>query len=165
KYFSDFGDLLGRNYIHEIPTRRIIKDENEIHAWKKKAKQSEIKDFLSEEIHPFTHKDFDVPLGYGEVKNTGRIDLGNCLNDFQKYLTEKGLYQNERFDYSELKISENEMQYKNVSAKKIVFCEGFGVTENPYFKYLPVIGVKGEVLKIRTENEIPKSIWKAHNFL
>ncbi|MFA7686909.1 MAG: FAD-binding oxidoreductase [Moheibacter sp.] len=164
-YFSEFEKLLDRNYIHEIPTRRIIKDENEIRAWKKKSNQPELTDFLSEEIIPFSHPDFKIPLGYGEVNNTGRVNLGACLEDFKNYLINGDLYRNEHFDYSALNISENEIQYKNISAQKIVFCEGFGVTENPFFSYLPVIGVKGEVLKIETETEIPRAIWKAHNFL
>lgn len=165
KYFSGFEELLGDNYIREIPTRRIIKDENEIHAWNKKANQPELNQYLNPDIKSFSHPDFDVPFGYGEVKNTGQIDLGNCLSTFQDFLVKENLYLKEEFDYSLLQISTDKIQYKNITAKNIIFCEGFGITQNPYFNYLPVIGVKGEVLKIRTENEIPKAIWKAHNFL
>lgn len=165
QYFTEFGQLLGQNYIDEFPTRRIIKDENEIHAWNKKAIQPDLTEFLEDKIQPFSHPDFETPLGYGEVKQTGRIDLGNCLNDFRNYLIENNLYKNERFDYAELNLSNSKIIYKEIKAQKIVFCDGFGVTENPFFNYLPVIGVKGEVLKIKTENEIPKAVWKAHNFL
>lgn len=165
QYFGDFERLLQENYIQKYSTRRIIKDENEIHAWNKKANQPEINDFLEEKIQPFSNPDFEIPLGYGEVKQTGRIDLGNCINDFRNYLIRNELYLNEKFEYSELKISESGIQYKNITAQKIVFCDGFGVTENPFFNYLPVIGVKGEVLKIKTDNEVPRAIWKAHNFL
>lgn len=165
EYFTEFGKLLGKNYIDEFPTRRIIKDENEIHAWNKKAIQPDLTEFLEEKIQPFSNPDFETPLGYGKVKQTGRIDLGKCLNDFRNYLIKNNLYKNERFDHSELNLSDSEMSYQDTKAQKIVFCDGFGVKENPFFNYLPVIGVKGEVLKIKTENEIPKAIWKAHNFL
>lgn len=164
-YFQNFEKLLGKRYIYEILTRRIIKDQNEIHAWTKKSNQSGINEFLSSEIKPFSHPDFHVPLGYGEVKHTGRIDLGSCIKDFRDYLSENGLYLNERFGYNELDISEKQFKYKDIQAKRIIFCEGFGVRNNPFFSYLPVIGVKGEVLKIQTQTEIPKAIWKAHNFL
>lgn len=164
-YFSEFGNLLHQNYIYEFPTRRIIKDENEIHAWNKKANQPELTQFLDDKIQAIDHPDFEIPLGFGEVKQTGRIDLGNCLNDFRNYLIKNDLYIDGHFNYSELKITDSEIQYKNLKATKVVFCNGFGVTENPFFNYLPVIGVKGEVLKIHTENEVPKAIWKAHNFL
>ena len=36
-----------------------------------------------------------------------------------------------------LEISSNGIKYKGVSAKTIVFCEGFGVLQNPFFNYLP----------------------------
>lgn len=165
QYFSEFGELLGQNYIDEFPTRRIIKDKNEIHAWNKKASQPDLTEFLEEKIQPFSHPDFETPLGFGEVKQTGRIDLGNCMKDFRNYLIENSLYKNESFEYSELILSDSGVNYKEITAQKIIFCEGFGVTENPFFNYLPVIGVKGEVLKIKTKTEIPKAIWKAHNFL
>lgn len=164
-YFSEFEKLLGEKFVEEIPTFRILKSENEVKTWKKKAQMPELKPYLSEEIKFFKNENISAPLGCGEVKQTGRIDLGNCFSSFKNYLIQKELYRNEKFDYSELIIEESKIVYKDISAKQIVFCEGFGVIENPYFNYLPVIGVKGEVLKIHTENEIPKAIWKAHNFL
>ena len=165
KYFSEFENLLGGKFVEEIPTYRILKNEDEVRTWQKKAAMPELKPFLSEKIHFFRNENISAPFGYGEVKQAGRIDLGNCLFSFRNYLIKNDLYRNEKFDYSELIIDENKINYRNISAKQIVFCEGFGVTENPYFSYLPVIGVKGEVLKIQAENEIPKAIWKAHNFL
>ncbi len=165
RYFSEFEDLLNGKFVEPLPTYRILKNEDEVKTWQKKSAMAELEPFLSNEIRFAQIDKIKAPLGYGEVKQTGRIDLGNCLSVFKNYLIEKELYQNEKLDYAELMIDKNKITYKGISAKRIVFCEGFGVTKNPYFNYLPVIGVKGEVLKIRTESEIPKAIWKAHNFL
>ena len=38
--------------------------------------------------------------------------------------------------------------YNNLKASKIVFCEGFGVKQNPYFNHLPLEEVKGEIITI-----------------
>ena len=40
------------------------------------------------------------------------------------------------------------VKYNDIKAKKIVFCEGFGLKQNPYFKYLPMQEAKGELLTI-----------------
>lgn len=165
KYFLEFEILLNEKFIEEIPTYRILKNEDEVKTWQRKSAMPELESFLSDEIHFVQNKKINAPFGYAEVKQTGRIDLGNCLFLFRNYLINNQLYKNEKFDYSELIIDQNKIRYKEIEAKRIVFCEGFGAIENPFFKYLPVIGVKGEVLKIRTESEIPKAIWKAHNFL
>lgn len=165
QYFGEFETLLNEKFIEEIPTYRILKNEDEVKTWKKKSSMEELKPFLSEEISHSSDSSIETPFGFAEVKQTGRIELNNCLSYFQKYLIEKKQYLNEEFDYSKLEISEEEIRYGSISAKRIVFCEGFQVLKNPLFNYLPVIGVKGEVLKIETEAMLPKAIWKAHNFL
>ncbi|MBA5629163.1 NAD(P)/FAD-dependent oxidoreductase [Moheibacter lacus] len=164
-YFSSFEKLLGEKFIHEIPTYRIFKNEDEIKTWQKKAKQPELIPFLNDEIFQSNSPEIKAPFGFAEVKQTGRIDLENCMKLFQMYLSEHDLIRNEKFDHLKIQFHENHVEYEGILAKRIVFCEGFGVKENPFFKDLPVIGVKGEVLKIKTETEIPKGIWKAYNFL
>ena len=164
-YFQTFEKLLNEKFIEEIPTYRIFKNEDEIKTWQKKAGFPELKSFLNEEVFNTKFPEIQTKFGFAEVKQTGRIDLGSCVRLFQKYLFERNLILNEKFNYSEIQFHKNHVQYQNIRAKRIVFCEGFGVKENPFFNYLPVIGVKGEVLKIKTETEIPKAIWKAYNFL
>ncbi len=165
EYFGEFERLLNEKFIQEVPTYRILKNEDEVKTWKRKSSMDELKPFLSEEILNSSDSSIQAPFGFAEVKQTGRIELKKCLDLFQSYLIEKNHYLNEKFDFSKLEISEEAIRYGSISAKRIVFCEGFEVLKNPLFNYLPVIGVKGEVLKIETENEIPKAIWKAHNFL
>lgn len=165
KYFKEFEKILGENYVRLIPTFRIFNNKEEIKTWQKKAEKPELYEFLSAEIKKYRESTLKVPYGYSEVKQTGRIDLGKCLNSFGEYLFKKEKLLKEKFEYNELKIKENEIEYKEIKADKIIFCEGYGVKKNPLFKYLPVIGVKGEVLKIKIAQEIPEAIWKGHNFL
>jgi hypothetical protein len=40
-------------------------------------------------------------------------------------------------------------QYKDIKAKHIVFAEGFGMHDNPYFRQLPLDGTKGELFIIK----------------
>ena len=39
--------------------------------------------------------------------------------------------------------------YKKIKAKNVVFAEGFGMHDNPFFKHLPLDGTKGELFIIR----------------
>ena len=165
EYFACFEKLTHKKFISEIPTYRIINNEQELKTIQKKAALPEMKNFLSGEIINEPNFALKIPLGYTEIKQTGRIDLKECINSFKEYLIDLGLYVQEKFDFSELKFQENKIHYKNITADKIVFCEGFGVKNNPYFKYLPVIGVKGEVLKIKTKEILPRGIWKGYSFL
>ena len=42
--------------------------------------------------------------------------------------------------------------YNNLQASKIVFCEGFGIKQNPYFNHLPLEEAKGEIITIYAPN-------------
>ena len=166
KVFNSFEQLLNQKYLFDFPVYRIFNDENEKKTWLKKSDR--------EDLHPFLDKDFNQlnsystihqPLGAGKVNQTGRVDLTNLLPDFKNYLIENGLCIDESFDYNQLIISENEVEYKGIKAKKIIFAEGFNIKHNPWFKNLPVIGVKGEVLKIKTNADLPNAVVKAKEFL
>lgn len=165
EYFKSFETLLNQSFISEIPTFRIINNQEELKTLQKKSEMPHLKEFLSGEILQDSTLPFKTPLGFTEIKQTGRIDLEKCIYLFQEFLTSKNLFQEEVFDYSQLKITDEFFQYKEIKAKNIIFCEGFGVKNNPFFNYLPVIGVKGEVLKIKTPEILPRGIWKAYNFL
>ena len=56
QYFRSFEKLLGGHYLEEIPTYRILSDDNEIHAWTIKAQQPELENFIDETI-PHQHHD------------------------------------------------------------------------------------------------------------
>jgi glycine oxidase len=164
-YFQSFEKLLGGNYLHAMPTYRILSDDNEIHAWTKKSSLPELIPFIDSKIQKEVPAIIHAPNGFAEVKQTGRVELGKCIHDFRRYLVEQNLLIQEKFDFNQLKISDDKIEYQDIESPKIIFSEGFGIKENPYFNYLPIIGVKGEVLKIKLENEVPFGIWKAHNFL
>lgn len=164
--FSSFEQLLNHNYIYEFPVFRIFNDENEKKTWNKKADREDLKDFLSKDFTQLEKYDqIAQPLGTGEVQHTGRIDLTNLLPDFKSYLMEKDLALDETFDYEQLQIEEDGVSYKDIKAQKIIFAEGFHIKQNPWFNQLPIIGVKGEVLRIKTEANLPNAVVKAKEFL
>jgi glycine/D-amino acid oxidase-like deaminating enzyme len=48
-----------------------------------------------------------------------------------------------------LDVFQEHIQYKDIKAKHIVFAEGFGMHDNPYFRQLPLDGTKGELFIIK----------------
>jgi hypothetical protein len=81
---------------------------------------------------------------------------------YTHFLLSNSMYIEETFDYSKIHIENNYIQYNNIRAKQLVFAEGFGLHNNPYFNNLPLDGTKGELLIIKSENlnliEISKPI-------
>lgn len=166
KVFSSFEQLLNQKYLYEFPVFRIFNDENEKKTWLKKSDREDLNIFLSKDFTKLDHySNIKQPLGTGEVQHTGRIDLTNLLPDFKDYLLGKDLCLDESFDYETLQIFDDKVIYKDIEAKKIIFAEGYHIKQNPWLNQLPIIGVKGEVLRVKTKANLPDAVVKAKEFL
>lgn len=106
-----------------------------------------------------------APYGFGQVTNTGRIATKALLKSYTKYLKTKNFFNAERFNYSELKIEGDYCCYRDIKAKKVVFCEGYGVVNNPYFKRVPLKEAKGELITIYAPDLKCENILKAGLFV
>ncbi|TVZ56770.1 glycine/D-amino acid oxidase-like deaminating enzyme [Lutibacter sp. Hel_I_33_5] len=110
------------------------------------------KPLLSNYLNPIIdHQKIDgiiADFGFGNVKEAGRIDTKKLVERYREYLQKEHKIIFEKFDYDLIEIEENQVNYKDTCANRIVFCEGFGIKQNPFFNYLPLNEAKGELLTI-----------------
>jgi len=99
-------------------------------------------------FNEFFHYDF----GCGEIGPAYSVSLQILLSLWQKKLAAMQALHEEEFRIEELQVKEDGVQYGNVSAQKIVFCEGILAADNPWFSLLPFSPIKGEALVIECED-------------
>ena len=104
-----------------------------------------------------------APFAFGEVTQSARVDIITLLNCYIKKIIPHQFI-SEKLDHKALIVGED-VEYKNIKARQIVFCEGYQGVKNPYFNYLPLIGSKGEILIIKCEHLTEKVIFKGPIFL
>ncbi len=134
---------------HKLPLLRRFASIEEQNLWFEASDKTRLKQYLSPEILPNKNPKIDAPFGYGKVLNSGRIDTRLLTGTYKKYLLANNQFEDETFEHDSLHISNSSVAYKSFKAKRIVFAEGFGLSHNPYFNYLPLTGTKGELLTIR----------------
>lgn len=143
KTMHEISEYTGMNYLLNENIQRVFHDENEKKLWLQKAETDELKPYLNPEF-----KELDViinPFGTGAVNKSARLNVDAFFNDFHAYLRQHDHLREEEFGYAELR----EQEYKNISFKHVVFCEGMGVKVNPYFSEIQVIPNKGHHLKVK----------------
>jgi len=105
------------------------------------------------------------PFGGISTKMSGYVDVKAFLNAFRKKLTEADSFVDEALDYSTIQFENHYIQYKNIRAKKIIFAEGYHNRTNPYFNWLPVNGMKGDVVTLQIEDYPLTEVVNKHFFI
>ena len=151
--FYTYAEYILENKFHY--KKNIVKlfvNEQEKELWLKKSGADEGA-YLSKTIDEgLFHQYIRGEDGYAEVLRSGYLDVKCFLEEVKKYLLKNNLLMEDVIDHSLIKHNANEVEYKNIKARKLIFCEGYRATENPYFNYLPFKLTKGELLTVRIKN-------------
>ncbi|MCF6351320.1 MAG: FAD-binding oxidoreductase [Flavobacteriaceae bacterium] len=148
-FYKNLEEKLNKKYIHYVDIYHILKSVSQQNDWFSASDKPILSDYMISKIYPNKNTQIIAPFGLGKLINTGKIETAALLKDYKLLLQGKGNYSDESFRHKDLKIQENFVEYNKITAKKIVFCEGFGIKKNPFFNYLPLNEAKGELLIIK----------------
>ncbi len=168
-FYQELETRLGINAVHQVPILRLLHNPAEQNAWFEAAATSKLEAFLDPELKTAQHGSIKAPMGFGTVQGTGWVDTALLLNAFVEWLLGQSLLLRERFEYDALLLESDTGQtywsYRGRQARNVIFCEGFGLKANPYFKTLPLQGTKGEYLTIHAPDLQEQYIIKSSVFL
>lgn len=95
-----------------------------------------------------------------EINPVYLINLHPLLAKWRAYLQSSSLLLEESFDESHLIIHENSVQYKNIIAQKIIYCNGIDAYNSDYWKNMPATFIKGEGLIAEIKDLPADNIYK-----
>lgn len=151
-FYKELEIQFNKKYDFPIAIYRLFKSVEEQNNWFTACDNLALSNYMDTKLMKEKYEGVLANFGFGKLLNTGRIDTKTLLEDYRNYLSQRKLIRKESFQYSSLKINENNVEYKDVIASKIVFCEGFGLKNNPYFNELPMQEAKGELITIHAPN-------------
>lgn len=162
--YKELELFLGIKIDYKLPIYRLFSSIEEQNNWIIASDKILLKPYLISDIKSNINQNIYAPYGFGEVKNTGRIDTKLLLESYSNLLNNEKLISHESFEYDKLKISQK-IVYKGIESKNIIFSEGFGVRQNPFFNYLPIEGTKGELIIINAPKLNSEVIIKSSVFI
>ena len=164
-FYKNLEVKLEQNFDQKLQIKRPFKSIEEQNNWFLASDKPLQKPFINPNIYHEKHAGIIGDFGYGEVYETGRIDSKKLVNAYRDYLSKNNLILFEEFQYNALKLASRTIHYKHIEAKKVIFCEGFGVSKNPFFNHLPLDEVKGELITIHAPDLNIKFLLKSALFL
>ena len=100
-----------------------------------------------------------------EISPCYLVDVNAVTKTWRQYLESKNALLNENFNEDELILCDGYIQYKNLTAEKIIYCNGIKSSLSKYWKQLPFVPNKGQVLIANIKNLSADYIYKFGHFL
>ena len=148
-YYSKLERILNAKFLYPTKIYRPFMALEEQNEWQGRIADGHydafIEDLKTTSIDNAAIKD---PHGGLLLKNAGYVDVGTLLEAFRDYFTGRDSYQEVVVDVNELSIQNGVVNWNVKEYGHIVFCEGAAVRNNPFFNWLPLKPVKGEILDI-----------------
>lgn len=161
-FYNKLETLLNKKYHFEIPVQKLISSKDEEYFWQHRFEKDELESYIDKNLTNLSSKiPSPFPFKVGTVKQTSWLNISELLKDFRSFLIKENMIINTTFNYSELKAN----LYQGITYKKIVFCEGANVVNNPNFNYLPMGLNKGQLFTIESEQLATTNILKKKVFI
>ncbi|MEG1230586.1 MAG: FAD-dependent oxidoreductase, partial [Flavobacterium sp.] len=165
EFYPEVEKILNSLFYHKLPIYRKFATIEEQNNWFLACDNPITSAYLNVNLIKDKFQNIQSEYLFGEVYNTGFLNVNLFAQSYQEYLQKSNLLLKESFIYDELVIENDSVSYKDIQAKQIVFAEGFSMLNNPFFNYLPLDGTKGELLYVKIPNLKLKSIIKSGVFI
>ncbi|MGJ0484534.1 MAG: NAD(P)/FAD-dependent oxidoreductase [Methylomicrobium sp.] len=154
EFYAVLASAFGRSFFIEKPMCRLFRSEIEAANCRKRLQDDDYRPYLGEMHLSPGSEDY---LGYLEQKQTGYLMTRPLLNQLREFLQIHNAYLQTFFDYQEIRL-DAEPSWRDIKFRQLIFCEGFYIRENPWFSWLPLQPVKGEILTLSHNLALPDQI-------
>lgn len=146
-FYKGLQRMLGVRFFHQMPyLKLIIDDELKEFARRRLADPEYTNAIEAKEYH--LKRDVVQAL---EIKNTGWVDTKLLLDTYRAHLQQHNAYLEEQFDESLCTVNQEEITYKNIHAKHLIFCSGLEVNNNRFFPETVFYPTKGEIITVKMQ--------------
>ena len=161
-FYTELEKNSGVKIFYPLPILEIFNSAKSRNDWITRSSEQGFEKYFSEEIKPEKFSGFFNCLFGGIMLNgTGYVDLPSYLACLHGKLNSEGGIIEKTFLFDDLEVRDDFVLWNDIKASKIIFCEGYSCVSNPFFKHIPFLPAKGEILKIFCEG-LPESFILNH---
>jgi glycine/D-amino acid oxidase-like deaminating enzyme len=147
-FYKKLEKKFNKKFDEKFLIKKVFKSIADQNNWFSAFDKPTVAPFLDAKLDKNKYPGVLADYHFGNVNEGGRIDTLKLVETYRNYLNQNNWIRYEKFNHNDILIRENGVKYKDIESNKIVFAEGFGLKENPYFNHLPLEEVKGEIITI-----------------
>ncbi|RAP38243.1 hypothetical protein DID80_02845 [Candidatus Marinamargulisbacteria bacterium SCGC AAA071-K20] len=149
QFYKQLEQELGTSFFFERPSLRYFSTKEQVDFYHKRLEDPKFEGSLTKRNPPhlydaMLHNDFGACI----VEGSSVLNTPSFLLACKQFLEQNNSLITEPFDFDSFETLEKGIRYKDILAEKIIFCEGYNVCKNPYFKGLDFRLSKGDVLTL-----------------
>lgn len=162
--YQELGLLLGENLVLQTRIHRYHSNPEDVTKFNE---QAATQLWWQQFILPLTINEAGInnTLGGFTIQNAIKVYGSKLMDVWRNWLKQRGQFIQSTFNHSDLQLNANGVQYQNIQAQQVIFCEGWGVQQNPWFSNLPFNATKGEALIVRIKGLLPNEVFLKGVFL
>ncbi len=159
-------NLLSIKLLNESVILRSLNTSEQINKWNESTGREGYDSFLDEDLQEFDYNSvLNASNRFGVIKQAFQVDVNQLINVYKVFLRERHMLISDLFNFDLLNSDDGGWTYENEHYSRIIFCEGFQICNNRYFKNLPMQPAKGESLEIEIKNFSTQQILRDEIFL
>lgn len=152
RFYREAEDITRRKFLHEMLLYKPFASVAEQNDWMGKSGDDGYRQFVERiSLQPSYGSLLRDGFGGLFLKHAGFINTNIFLDGVAELVKSRGQFRTEDFDEEGLEISSDFVEYKDVKASRIIFCQGERTTSNKWFANAPVRPLKGETLLIKID--------------
>ncbi|MGD8592923.1 MAG: FAD-dependent oxidoreductase [Gammaproteobacteria bacterium] len=149
---------------HDKTIQRLFNSDQERDLWEQRRQQPQYQPYLgglSESNNPF---------GGCSIRQSGYLNTRELLSGVKVFLKQQKLQQHDCLieacvNYQDFTLHGQGVTWKRISAKRVIFCEGHRIRDNPWFNTLPLQPAQGEILSLKVTKPLPDHIINSGKWL
>lgn len=166
QWYAKLEEHFGSVFYHPVSMLRLFRSEKQRRFYDRRLDDAECTDLIG---RTFTGIDcpeaIAAPHG-GFVQNrTGYVDLPRLLDALREWLRAHNALHQMTVDADGIRPGSKTVTVNDLSARRLVFCDGARVRENPWFDWLPLTPDKGEILDLNDSDWQPRHIINGAHWL
>ncbi|MEP7168556.1 MAG: FAD-binding oxidoreductase [Bacteroidota bacterium] len=154
--YRELESVTGNDFFYELPILEIYTSVKNRNDWSGRSSEQGFESYLGAEVNAKTlQKYFYTDSGGILINGSGYVNMHELVNSLRTYIRMKNAYWQTSYFEEDADFEGGFVRWNGVMAEYIIYCTGSNATDSMFFKDLPFLPAKGEILNIYSE-ELPQ---------